>query len=81
MMLSLPKLVGLCVVLWIVWRVFRAIDARKANIASKNDQMDNGTGNGNETQQRSSIDLEECTICKAWVARENCGRDDCPYQS
>ncbi len=80
MMLSLPKLIGLCLILWIVWRVFRAIDARKANIASKNDQTDNG----NQSQQkanRNSIDLEECAICKAWVAQENCGRDDCPYQS
>ena len=80
MMLSLPKLIGLCLILWIVWRVFRAIDARKANITSKNDQTDNG----NQSQQKankSSIDLEECTICKAWVAQENCGRDDCPYKS
>ena len=75
---SLPKIIALCLILWAVWRLFRAFDARKAINAEKTNQPDN-----DKTQQgkakRDSIDLEECTICKAWVARENCGRDDCPY--
>ena len=40
MILSLPKLIGLCLILWIVWRVFRAIDARKTSIADKKSQTD-----------------------------------------
>lgn len=59
--------------------MFRAIDARKANIAKTKDQSDNDKSKQNKAN-RDSIDLEECTICKAWAARENCGRDDCPYQ-
>ena len=79
MILSLPKLIGLCLILWIVWRVFRAIDARKASLADKKSQTNTDKSNQDKAN-RSSIDLEECTICKAWVSRENCGRDDCPYR-
>ena len=78
MILSLPKLIGLCLILWIVWRVFRAIDARKSNIAKTKDRTDSNKSKQHKAN-RDSIDLEECTICKAWVARENCGRNDCPY--
>ena len=37
------------------------------------DTPEDRTGNG-------ALDLEECKICRAWVAGEACEREACPYR-
>ncbi|MEC8309385.1 MAG: hypothetical protein VXY86_04195 [Pseudomonadota bacterium] len=71
---SLPKLIALAAVLWAVWTGFRMLERRKADRKdSPPDKPEDRTGNG-------ALDLEECKICRAWVAGEACEREACPYR-
>ena len=72
---SLPKLLALAAVLWAVWMGFRLLERRGGS--SKGNPPDTSgdrTGNG-------ALDLEECAVCRAWVAGEPCERESCPYRS
>ena len=68
---SLPKLIGLAAVIWLVWMAFRMLEARQAR-GTKPD-------NDDRTVDPTSVDLIECDICGAWVAGDRCERDNCPY--
>ena len=84
MILSLPKLLGLLAVIWLVWTTFRFFEARQKNGSKQS--INNGKGKpagksgapGNETYQ-TSIDLQECNRCGAWFSGETCERENCPH--
>ena len=82
MILSLPKLLGLLAVIWLVWMAFRFFEARRKN------GFDHSVGDGesksagearmpdNETYN-TSVDLQECDLCGAWFSGETCERENC----
>ena len=85
MILSLPKLLGLLAVIWLIWTAFRFYEARKKNIS--NQSTDNGesksTGEAGATENeayKTSVDLKECDACGAWFSGETCERENCPGQ-
>ena len=80
MVISLPKILGLFALIWLVWTVFRFIEARQKNLADQPlDKNDNAAGAAKKDQSDASVDLQECTICGAWVSGETCDRESCPY--
>jgi len=83
MMPSLPKLIALAAVLWVVWTLFRMFERRKDVARQPADDQQSGgpsgaTGSSDENKA-GSLDLEECSVCRAWVAGTACNRSDCPY--
>ena len=80
MVLSLPKILGLIAVIWLVWMTFQVIDARQKNRADQPlDKNGDAPGAAKKDQNDTSVDLQECTICGAWVTGETCDRENCPY--
>ena len=83
MILSLPKLLGLFAVIWLVWSAFRFFEARQKN--GSNHSIDDGESKSagearapdNETY-KTSVDLQECDQCGAWFSGETCERENCP---
>jgi type VI protein secretion system component VasK len=80
MVLSLPKILGLFALIWLVWMTFRFIEARQKNLADQplNKNRD-AAGAAKKDQSDASVDLQECIICGAWVSGETCDRENCPY--
>ena len=83
MMLSLPKLLGLLAVIWLVWMAFRFFEARQKN--SANHFVDHGenksageAGAPDKETYKTSVDLKECERCGAWFSGETCERENCP---
>ena len=83
MILSLPKLLGLLAVIWLVWTTFRFFEARQKN-GSKH-SIDNGesksageAGAPDMERYETSVDLRECDLCGAWFSGETCERENCP---
>ena len=80
MVLSLPKILGLFALIWLVWMAFRFIEARQANRSDQSsDKNADAAGATKKDQNDVSFDLQECTICGAWVSGETCDRENCPY--
>ena len=80
MVLSLPKIIGLFALIWLVWMAFRFIEARQKNRADQpSDKNGDVAGAAKKDQNDASVDLQECTICGAWVSGETCDRENCPY--
>ena len=80
MVLSLPKILGLIAVIWLVWMTFQVIDARQKSRADQPlDKNGGAAGAAKKDQNDASIDLQECTICGAWVSGETCDWENCPY--
>ena len=80
MVLSLPKILGLFALIWLVWMAFRFIEARQKNHADQTlDKNSDAAGVAKKDQNEVSVDLKECTICGAWVSGETCDRENCPY--
>ena len=80
MVLSLPKILGLIAVIWLVWMTFQVIGARQKNRADQPlDKNGDAPGAAKKDQNGASVDLQECTICGAWVTGETCDRENCPY--
>ncbi len=87
MILSLPKLLGLIVIVWVVWTLFRIYETRQAAIHAQQtkDGDDSRRDASHDAARRDrsdsdhSVDLRECKICRAWVSGENCGRESCPF--
>ena len=80
MVLSLPKILGLFALIWLVWMAFRFIEARQKNRADHPlDKNGDGAAGAKKDQNDASVDLQECTICRAWVSGETCDRENCPY--
>lgn len=81
---SLPKLLALGAVIWAVWMGFRILERRggggkDGQIPRGGDQA--GDGAGDRPGGHRALDLEECRVCRAWVAAEACERDACPYRA
>ncbi len=72
MFFSLPKILALVAVIGAVWYGFRLLEAHR-RAQSGDDAESKKTG--------GPLDLEECGVCRAWVAGEACGRAACPYQT
>ena len=80
MVLSIPKILGLFALIWLVWMAFRFIEARQKNVADQTlDKNSDAAGATKKDQNDASVDLQECTICGAWVSGETCDRESCPY--
>ena len=80
MVLSLPKILGLFALIWLVWMAFLFIEARQKNHADQTlDKNSDASGAAKKDQNEASVDLQECTICGAWVSGETCDRENCPY--
>ena len=80
MVLSLPKILGLFALIWLVWMAFRFIEARQKNYADQTlDKNSDAAGAAKKDQNEASVDLQECTICGAWVSGETCELENCPY--
>ena len=80
MILSLPKILGLFALIWLVWMAFRFIEARQKNHANQTfDKNSDAAGAAKKDQNEASVDLQECTICGAWVSGETCDWENCPY--
>ena len=80
MILSLPKILGLFALIWLAWMAFRFIEARQKNRADQTlDKDSDAAGAAKKDQNEASVDLQECTICGAWVSGETCDRETCPY--
>ena len=80
MVLSLPKILGLFALIWLVWMAFRFIEARQKNRADQPlDKNGDAAGVAKKDQNDASVDLQECAICEAWVSGETCDRENCPY--
>ena len=59
---------------------FRFIEARQKNGADQPlDKNEDAAGAAKKDQNDASVDLQECTICGAWVSGETCDRVNCPY--
>ena len=80
MVLSLPKILGLFALIWLVWMTFRFIELRQKNNTDQPlDKNGDAPGAAKKDQNDASVDLQECTICGAWVSGETCVRENCPY--
>ena len=84
---SLPKLLGLIALSWVVWTVFRIYETRQAAIRAqqardrdeaRHDAAHRAAGRDNSDADHS-VDVRECKTCGAWVSGENCGQENCPY--
>ena len=83
MILSLPKLLGLLAVIWLVWATFRFFEARQKNGSkhSTDDSESKSAGNAGAPDNeayKTSVDLQECDLCGAWFSGETCERENCP---
>lgn len=76
MFLSLPKLIGLAAIVWLVWMAFRFFEARQRAAA---DEAGNPKDDDAAAAEAPSLDLEECAVCGAWVSGTPCERKNCPY--
>ena len=80
MVFSLPKILGLFALIWLVWTAFRFIEAHHKNRAGQPlDKNGDVAGAAKKDQNDASVDLQECKICGAWVNGETCDRENCPY--
>jgi len=80
MVISLPKILSLFALIWLVWMAFRFLEARQKNRAYQPlDKNSDAAGAAKKDQNDASVDLQECTICGAWVSGETCDRENCPY--
>ena len=67
-MLSLGKILGLAVILFVVWQVFRFLETQKKIRESQS------SGRSDEGAGASSIDMMECPDCGKWYQAAN--KDD-----
>ena len=80
MVFSLPKILGLFALIWLVWMAFRFVEVRQKNHADQTlDKNSDAAGAAKKDQNEALVDLQECTICGAWFSGETCDRDSCSY--
>ena len=76
MFFSIPKILALVAVMGVVWYGFRLLEAHR--------RAQSGADAGDDAESKKTggpLDLEECSVCRAWVAGEAFGRAACPYQT
>ena len=81
---SLPKLLGLFAIIWLVWAAFQFFEERKKsrNNSSSDDygaKSSGGAETAEYTDHTKSVDLKECDVCGAWVIGDTCERETCPF--
>jgi len=63
---SLPKIIGLVSVIWLVIVIFRFFESRKRPVANHEGE-DPSRNSEMENEEKSPVlDLEECSICGKW---------------
>ena len=77
---SLPKLLALGAVIWAVWVGFRMLERRGGGRDGSVSRDGDGNDGGRAGKGNRALDLEECSVCRAWVAAEACEREACPYR-
>ena len=73
MIFSLPKLMALAGVIWVVWIGFRLLERRggpESDSEKKSDKDKKRNPNG-------ALDLVECKSCRAWVVVSEIKNDLC----
>ena len=70
-MFSLPKILGLLAILWLVWMLFKIIERRQIQTNSdKNGTADNQRVEGAD----KAVEVEECPHCNKFVSKGGCAR-------
>ncbi|MDA9930039.1 hypothetical protein N9E91_02225 [Alphaproteobacteria bacterium] len=78
---SLPKLLALAAIIWVVWKGFRLLERRNhSNNPPADSNNDPAQNNDGQKKEHRALDLEECRVCRAWVSGESCEREACPYR-
>ena len=76
-MFSLPKILGLLAILWLVWMLFRIIERRQIQTNSdKNGTADNQGTDGAD----KAVEVEECPHCHKVVSKGGCAKENCPLR-
>ena len=84
MMLSLPQLLGLLAVIWLIWTAFRFFETRqKSGSKYSKDNSERKSAGEAETPDKekyeTAVDLQECDLCGAWFSGKACERENCPH--
>ena len=70
-MLSLGKILGLAVILFVIWQVFRFLETQKKIRESQS----SGRGDGGEGA--ASVEMTECPDCGKWYQAANQAEHQC----
>lgn len=73
MIFSLPKLMALAGVIWVVWIGFRLLERR--GVPRSNSEKQSEQDKKHNT--KSALDLVECKSCRAWVVVSEIKKDLC----
>ena len=64
-MLSLGKILGLAIILFVVWQVFKFLETQKKIRESQS------SGRGRDEEGTASVDMVECPDCGKWYQAAN----------
>ena len=70
-MLSLGKILGLGVILFVVWQVFRFLETQKKIRESQS------SGRGEGAEAEASVEMMECKDCGKWYQAANAAEHKC----
>jgi len=70
-MLSLGKILGLAVILFVIWQVFRFLETQKKIRESQS------SGRGDGTEGAASVEMTECPDCGKWYQAANQAEHQC----
>ena len=69
-MISIPKLLLIGSIIFVVWSLFKLIDRRRLNTRNTEHSEDLGR----------PVDTVECPKCNAFVSDAGCAATDCPVR-
>ena len=70
-MLSLGKILGLAVILFVIWQVFRFLETQKKIRESQS------AGRGDGAEGAASVEMTECPDCGKWYQAANQAEHQC----
>ena len=70
-MLSLGKILGLAVILFVIWQVFRFLETQKKIRESQS------SGRGDGAEGAASVEMTECPDCGKWYQAANQADHQC----
>ena len=70
-MLSIGKLLGLAIILFVVWQVFKFLETQKKIRESQS------SGRGSDEAGAASVDMVECPDCGKWYQAANQSDHNC----
>jgi len=70
-MLSLGKILGLAVILFVIWQVFRFLETQKKIRESQS------SGRGDGAEGAASVEMTECPDCGKWYQAANQAEHQC----